>query len=208
MTVIELIQELQRLDRPDLDVFIPCPHCCGQRGVDFDLLDAEYVVQMERDGGQVGLPGDPRQYCLGDRRSDSRLRVRKAATGHAPAIAAGLALQYVRTLALTDTERISVEARGGHIVGSRFRCLRNPELAIIEATDGQATHYVMVETPFRASPQDIALVQRNVELITELTGCIYRAVMACVVVDSSAEADTASGDVNRHFIERGELEAE
>ena len=208
MTVIELIQELQRLDRPDLDVFIPCPHCCGQRGVDFDLLDAEYVVQMERDGGQVGLLGDPRQYCLGDRRSDSRLRVRKAATGHAPAIAAGLALQYVRTLALTDTERISVEARGGHIVGSRFRSLRNPELAIIEATDGQATHYVMVETPFRASPQDIALVQRDVELITELTGCIYHAVMACVVVDSSAEADTASGDVNRHFIERGELEAE
>ena len=53
---------------------------------------------MERDGGQAGLLGDTRQDCLGDRRSDSRLRVRKAATGHAPAIAAGLALQYVRTL--------------------------------------------------------------------------------------------------------------
>ena len=150
MTVNELVQELQRLDRPDLDVFIPCPHCCGQRGADFDLLDAEHVVRMERDGGQVGLLGDTRQQCLEDRRSDSRLRVRKAATGHAPAIAAGLALQYVRTLALTDTERISVEAMGGHIVGSRFRSLRNPELAIIEATDGQDTHYVMVETPFRA----------------------------------------------------------
>ena len=34
MTVNELVQELQRLDRPDLDVFIPCPHCCGQRGAD------------------------------------------------------------------------------------------------------------------------------------------------------------------------------
>ena len=32
MTVNELVQELQRPDRPDLDVFIPCPHCCGQRG--------------------------------------------------------------------------------------------------------------------------------------------------------------------------------
>ncbi len=72
MTVNELVQELQWLDRPDLDVFIPCPHCCGQRDTDFDLLDGT------------------RQDCLGDRRSDSRLRVRKAATGHAPAIAAGL----------------------------------------------------------------------------------------------------------------------
>ena len=66
----------------------------------------------------------------------------------------------------------------------------------------------MVETPFRASPQNIALVQRNVELMTELTGCIYHAGHDGVVVDSSAEADTASSDVNRHFIERGELEAE
>ena len=79
MTVTELIQKLQRLDRPDVDVFIPCPHCCGQRGADFDLLDAEYVVRMERDGGQAVLLGDPRQDCPGDRRSDSRLRVRKAA---------------------------------------------------------------------------------------------------------------------------------
>ena len=61
-----------------------------------------------------------------------------------------LLFEQFATLALTDTEPISVEARGGHIVGSRFRSLRNPELAIIEATDGQDTHYVMVETPFRA----------------------------------------------------------
>ena len=81
MTVTELVQELQR---PDLAVHILCPHCCGQRGAEFDLLDAEHVVQMERDGRQVVLPGDTRQDCLGDRRSDSRLRVWKAATGHAP----------------------------------------------------------------------------------------------------------------------------
>ena len=177
MTVNELVQELQRLDRPDLDVFIPCPHCCGQRGADFDLLDAEYVVRMERDGGQVGLLGDTRQDCLGDRRSDSRLRVRKAATGHAPAIAAGLALQYVRALIRTDLERIYQDTRGGHIARSRFSRLLRPNL-VIEATDGRDTHYVMVETPFRATPEDIALVRMGVGLMTELTGCIYHAVMA------------------------------
>ena len=200
MTVNELVQELQRLDRPDLDVFIPCPHCCGQRGADFDLLDVEYVVQMERDGRQVGLLGDTRQQCLEDRRSRSRTRVRT--------VAAGLGLQYVRTLTRTDFERMYQDMREGHhIARSRSSRLLRPNL-VIEATDGQDTHYVMVETPFRATPEDIALVRMGVGLMTEFTGCASHAVVACVVRDSSAEADTASGDVNRHFIERGELEAE
>ena len=207
MTVNELIQELQRLDRPDLDVFIPCPHCCGQRDTDFDLLDAEYVVQMERDGRQVGLLGDTRQQCLEDRRSDSRTRVRTAAAGRASELAAGLGLQYVRTLTRTDLEQIYQDTRGGHIARSRSSRLLRPNL-VIEATDGQDTHYVMVETPFRATPEDIALVRMGVGLMTGLTGCTCRAVIACVVRDPSAEADIASGQVNWHLIERGELEAE
>ena len=178
------------------------------RYADFDLLDAEHVVQMERDGRQVGLLGDTRQDCLGDRRSDSRLRVRKAATGHAPAIAAGLALQYVRALIRRDFERMYQDMREGHhIARSRSSRLLRPNL-VIEATDGQDTHYAMVETPFRAAPEDIALVRMGVELMTELTGCTCRAVIACVVRDPSAEADIASGEVNWHLIERGELEAE
>ena len=163
---------------------------------------------MERDGRQAGLLGDTRQECLGDRRSDSRLRVRKAATGHAPAIAAGLGLQYARTLTRTDFERMYQDIREGHhIARSRSSRLLRPNL-VIEATDGQDTHYVMVETPFRAAPEDIALVRMGVELMTELTGCASHAVVAWVVRDSSAEADIASGQVNWHFIERGELEAE
>ena len=209
MTVNELVQELHRLDRPDLDVFIPCPHCCGQRGADFDLLDAEHVVQMERDGRQVALLGDTRQQCFEDRRSDIRTRVRTAAAGRTSAIAAaGLGLQYVRTLTRTDFERMYQDMREGHhIARSRFSRLLRPNL-VTEATDGQDTHYVMVETPFRATPEDIALVRMGVELMTEFTGCTCRAVIACVVRDPSAEADIASGEVNRHLIERGELEAE
>ncbi len=53
MKVEELVRELQRLDRLDMAVHIPCPHCCGQHGTDFDLLDAEFIGQVERDGQQV-----------------------------------------------------------------------------------------------------------------------------------------------------------
>ena len=174
-----------------------------------DLLDAEYVVRMERDGRQAVLLGDTRQQCLEDRRSDSRTRVRTAAAGRASELAAGLGLQYVRTLTRTDFERIYQGTRGDHIARSRFSGLLRPNL-VIEATDGQDTHYAMVETPFRATPEaeDIALVRMGVELMTELTGCTCRAVIACVVRDPSAEADIASGEVNWHLIERGELEAE
>ena len=207
MTVTELVRELQRLDRPDLAVYIPCPHCCGQRDTDFDLLDAEFIGQMERDGQQVALLGDTRQQCLEDRRSDSRIRVRKAAAGLASELAAGLGLQYVRTLTRTDLEQIYQDTRGGHIARSRSSRLRRTNL-VIEATDGRDTLYVMVETPFRASPEDIALVRMGVGLMTELTGCTCRAVIACVVGDPSAEADIASGEVNWHLIEPGDLETE
>lgn len=29
MTVNELIQALQQLEQPGLEVYVPCPHCCG-----------------------------------------------------------------------------------------------------------------------------------------------------------------------------------
>ena len=203
MTVNELVQELQR---PDLAVHIPCPHRCGQRDTDFDLLDAEHVVQTERDGRQVGLLGDTRQQCFEDRRSDSRTRVRTAAAGRASELAAGLGLQYVRTLTRTDFERMYQDIREGHhIARSRSSRLRRTNL-MTEATDGQDTHYVMVETPFRATPEDIAPVRMGVELMTELmtelTGCASHAVVACVVRDSSAEADIASGEVHWHLMDR------
>ena len=167
-------------------------------------------MQMERDGRQAVLLGDTRQQCLEDRRSDGRTRVRTAAAGRASELAAGLGLQYVRTLTRTDFERMYQDIREGHhIARSRSSRLLRPNL-VIEATDGRDTHYVMVETPFRATPEaeDIALVRMGVGLMTELTGCTCRAVIACVVEDPSAEADIASGEVNWHLIEPGDLETE
>ncbi len=151
MTVTELIQELQQLAQPDLHIFIPCPHCCGQRGAGFDLLDAEYVGHMEHDGRQVAV--------LGDRRSDGRHRVRKAAAEHVHDIAANLGLGHVRTLTRADLEQMYMDTRGGRIARSRFSRRLRPSLLILEAAEGEDTRYLMVETPFRAMPEDIALAQ-------------------------------------------------
>ena len=114
----------------------------------------------------------------------------------------------MRTLTRTDLEQIYQDTREGHhIARSRSSRLRRTNL-VIEATDGRDTHYVMVETPFRATPEDIALVRMGVELMTELTGCARHAVVACVVRDSSAEADIASGQVHWHLMEPGDMETE
>ncbi len=31
MNTEELVQELRNLNNPDLQVYIPCPHCCGSQ---------------------------------------------------------------------------------------------------------------------------------------------------------------------------------
>ena len=68
MTVDELIQAPQELNQPDLEVYVPCPHCCGQPGADFDMLDADHCLTMEREGRTVAVLGDPRHQSLQDRR--------------------------------------------------------------------------------------------------------------------------------------------
>ncbi len=204
MTVEELVQELMRLDQPGLPVHVPCPHCCGQQDTDFDLLHPEYISQVEHNGRPVVLLGDPGQSCLNDLRSRSRSRVRQAAVASAPAIAAGLGLDYVRRLDRTDIERMYRDTgRGQRIFGTGFgRLLRS---LVLEATEGQNTHYVMVETPYRAMPEDVGVVMRAVELMTELSGRPCHAVVACVVRDPSTGVNDPSGGVHWHLIRPEEL---
>ena len=129
MTVDESIGKLQQLDSPDLEVWIPCPHCCGQRGSDFDLPDEEFVQAMERNGRLLAVTRDPGHECLGDGRNQSQRRVKEAVRGDIPAIAAGLGLEHVRAfkgqedlkmLMPQDMEPRSIINRESHLVGSSF----------------------------------------------------------------------------------------
>ena len=49
MTVEDLRNTLANFD-PTAEVIIPCPHCCGQGGTDFDILNVEGVSVMPPDG--------------------------------------------------------------------------------------------------------------------------------------------------------------
>ena len=65
LTVAGLIALLQQHD-PDLPVRIPCPHCCGHKGADFDPIVAEFVRVAEYGDPRVILLGDPKQECVLD----------------------------------------------------------------------------------------------------------------------------------------------
>ena len=60
MTVNELIQALQQLEQPGLEVYVPCPHCCGQQGADFCMLDADHCLTIRRQERRVLLWATPR----------------------------------------------------------------------------------------------------------------------------------------------------
>ena len=95
LTVRELRFALESIVDQDALVVIPCPHCCGQGGTDFDYLDADHVVELPVEGiigqnvsrsaisgsyadaglgpklddddfGGCVLLGDPSQNCLND----------------------------------------------------------------------------------------------------------------------------------------------
>ena len=61
----DLIALLQQLD-PDVPIRIPCPHCCGQPGADFDAIVPEFVQLADHLGQSVILLGDPKQECVQD----------------------------------------------------------------------------------------------------------------------------------------------
>ncbi len=135
-------------------------------------------------------------------------RHRKAAAEHVHDIAASLGLGYVRTPTPTDLEQMYRDTRGGRIARSRFSRLLRSSLLILEAAEGEDTRYLTVETPFRATPEDVSTAEAIAELMAELAGCPCRPVIACVVRDSSAEAGGASSQVHWYAIEPGDLEAE
>ena len=185
MTVDELIGKLQQLDSPDLGVWVPCPHCCGQSGADFDLLDEEFVQATERDGKPLAVIGDPGQECLGDRRHQSKRRVKETVGKDISAIAAGLGLEHVRTfsgqedlrtLMPPDMEPRAIINRASHLAGSSF---------VIETKSHGGTQYIIMETPYRATQDDVDRAMRNCRLLRDVTGCRAEDVTSSPSLDNS-----------------------
>lgn len=205
MNAEELIQEIQNLNNPNLQIYIPCPHCCGQPGTDFELLDAEFVLSIEKDGRQVILLGDPGREALKDRRLDNQDRVWRKMTQDAPVVAHELGLNYVGITGWETLKEVAENRDSDQSLLRQFRNLRRSGL-IIEATDENDTHYIVVETPFRAFQEDVDRLQRNSDIVAAITGCATYPVIACVKRDSSLDGRELTPDIHWHMINETELE--
>ncbi len=188
MTISELILELQRLHRRDPVVYIPSPHCCGQSGTDFDLLDAEFLQTMERHGREVAVLGDPERYCLIEKRMDSRCGVRRAVVHEASAVAQYLGLNGVGTVSWDRFSQMARQPEADDAWPREFRDLRQPDL-VIEATDGIQAHFIVVETPFLAVPDNVRRAARTAGVLARLSGNPSQAVVACVKRDTSLDRE-------------------
>lgn len=205
MTVDRLIRALQELDRPELEVFMPCPHCCGQRGTDFDWLDAEYCLTMVREGRTVAVLGDPREECLEDRRSDSRQEVGHAIGANPDGIAQALGLEPVRQLRRRDLESLAGLLTDLPFNRTIFWRLVRANL-ILETRNGEETEYVVTVSPYRIASEDVEELQRYGALMAELTGGKVRLVMASVAADRRARDLMESEGVHWYQVAREEVD--
>ena len=207
MTVDELIQALQQLDQPDLEVWVPCPHCCGQPGADFCRLDADHCQVMERRERQVLLLGDPGRVCLDDSRSDSRRRVSRAARKHVAAtLAAEFGLQHGRILDRRDLEQLHQEITGRNLSHSRYSRLSRPNLIFVEASGSGGARYIAVVTPYRATLDDIEEVEGHSAMLTRMTGRPCYPMIASVWKDRQAEGAIAAGRARWHPVPMEDLD--
>ena len=154
MTVDELIQALQELNQPDLEVYVPCPHCCGQPG--WGRL---------RPAGRRPLPDN------GAGGPDSG----GAGRPTAPEPAGPPHDLKVLTRAKTDLP----------FNRTIFWRLVRADL-LLEAREGEETHYVVVVSPHRASSEEIEELQQYDRLMAQLTGANTHRVVASVATDRRA----------------------
>ena len=205
MTVDELIGKLQQMDSPDLEVWVPCPHCCGLSGADFDLLDEEFVQATERDGKPLAVIGDPGQECLGDRRHQSKRRVKETVGKDISAIAAGLGLEHVRTFnGQEDLRTLMPREMGPRAIINRASHLAGSSI-VVETKKQGATEYIIMETPYRATQDDVDRVMRNCRLLRDVTGCRAEAVIASVKRERGLTQQNAEEDVHWHDVSEDEL---
>ena len=205
MTVEELIQALQELNRPDLEVQVPCPHCCGQRGTDFDRLDTEHCLTMERESETVVLLGDPREQCLEDCRSDSRREVNNALRKDLAAVARSLGLQFVRTLGRRDLEELARRKTDLRIDRTIFGRLVRADL-VLEARQGEKTHHVVAVSPFRASAVEMQQLGEYGRRLAQLTDGTTHQVVASVAMDQRAKQLLETGGIHWYQVSREDVD--
>ena len=199
MTISELILELQKLHRPDLVVYIPSPHCCGQSGTDFDLLDAEFLQTMERHGREVAVLGDPERDCLIEKRMDSRCGVRRAVVHEASAVAQDLGLNGVGAVSWDRFREMARQPEADDASAREFRDL------VIEATDGIQAHFIVVGTPFRAVPDNVRRAARTAGGLARLSGNPSQAVVACVKRGTSLDRGELPAGVHWRTVSEADL---
>lgn len=205
MIVEELIRALQELDRPDLEVFVPCPHCCGQRGTDFDRLDAEFCLTMVREDRTVAVLGDLREQCLEDRRSDSRRDVGLAIGNSPEGIARALGLEPVRRLREEDLTSLASLLTDRPLNRTIFHRLLRANL-LLEARNGESTEYVVAVSPYRATVEDMEELHSYGELMAQLTGRPVRLVMASVAADRRVGELMEAEGVRHYQVSREEVD--
>ena len=184
---------------------MPCPHCCGQPGADFDRLDADYCLTMVREGRSVAVLGDPRHECLQDRRNDSRRDVGRALLNNPAGIALALGLQFVRTLGRNDLAELAAARTDLRFDRTIFGGLVRSDL-VPEARQGEETHHVVTVSPHRASAVEMQQLGDYGLRLTQLTDGTTHQVVAGVALDQSAKQLLETGDIHWYQVSREDVD--
>ena len=122
------------------------------------------------------------------------------------AMAAECGLHYVRTLDRENLRRLHDEVTGRNFYRSRYTRLNRVDL-IVEASDDENIHYIVVVTPYRVSREKVEEVGGLAALMSALTGRVCHPVVASVGKDQQAEAALAAGSARWHPVSTTELDS-
>lgn len=122
----------------------------------------------------------------------------------AAGVAQDIGLQYVRILTKAELTEMAQRA-AGRVPTNELRSFRRADL-VIEATDGNDTHYIAVEVSFTADERETTRALRNARLLAEFTNHPAYAAVASVRNDQSVADQVDAGEIYWHPIDENELE--
>ena len=122
----------------------------------------------------------------------------------AAGVAFDMGLQYVSTLTQAELGEMAQRA-AGRVPTNELRSFRRADL-VIEATDGNDTHYIAVEVSFTADERETTRALRNARLLAEFTNHPACAAVASVRNDQSVADQVDAGEIYWHPIDENELE--